>query len=87
MRAEANRVERSGDDFLLSSQCQSGACSYVPASLYTGFGLRVGLSYSQFTRSALGIFMRWDNDVAQCAGLKCNQYIQTYTWDLGWTLF
>ena len=76
-----------GDDFALASQCAGGTCSYVPASLYTAFGLRVGLSYSQYTRNAVGIFMRWDNEVAQCHGLTCNAYIQTYIWDLGWTLF
>jgi hypothetical protein len=77
-----------GQEFALSAQCLSGTCNYVPASMYVGFGFRVGLSYSVASRSAVGLFVRFDNDLAQCNGATdCKSYIQTYTWNIGWTLF
>jgi hypothetical protein len=77
-----------GQEFALAAQCTSGECNYIPAAMYFGFGVRVGLSYSAETRSSVGLFTRFDNDVAQCSGLtNCKAYIQTYTWNLAWTLF
>lgn len=76
-----------GQEFSLAAQCNTDGCNYLPAGLHTGFGGRVGLSFSQGSRSSIGLFLRWDGDVGECGGASCQAFLQTFTWNLGWTLF
>lgn len=79
-----------GGEFFLSAECSTGTCNYIPAGMQTGFGARVGLSYSQGSRSAIGLFVRWDADAANgsCNGAaQCTDVLQTFTWNVAWTLF
>jgi hypothetical protein len=76
-----------GPEFALGAQCNSGDCNYIAPGVYTGLGLRSGISLSQASRSSLGLFARWDVDLAQCAGTRCGAVLHTFTWNLGWSLF
>jgi hypothetical protein len=79
-----------GPEYFLSAECAAGTCNYIPAGAQWGFGARVGISFSQGTRSSVGVFARWDGDVANgsCSGTaQCLNLIQTFTWNLGWTTF
>lgn len=80
-----------GSDFVLSSQCANGSCSYLPPGNYFGFGFQAGISMTQ-NSSGLGGFVRWDADTGGCSGgivnlSKCNSFINMFTWNVGWTFF
>jgi hypothetical protein len=79
-----------GPEFGLGAQCDNGNCNYIPPGVYVGFGARAGLSMSQGSRSSLGLFVRWDVDIAQCSKSdigNCGEVLHTFTWSLGWSLF
>jgi hypothetical protein len=79
-----------GYEYFLSAECSTGTCNYIPAGVQVGFGARIGISYSQGSRSSVGAFVRWDGDAAKgtcTGGAQCTNILQTFTWNLAWTLF
>jgi hypothetical protein len=78
-----------GGDFVLAAQCLQEACNYITPSVYFALGARAGLSFSAYERSAVGLFVSWQNDFAPCppASQNCSTALSTFIWSVGWSLF